>query len=62
MKNISRDIESNMNAELSKYGQRLYLGAHEDSFIQNPENKIEEFENKANFQDCEQVNDEETNR
>lgn len=38
-----------MNAELSKYGQRLYLGAHEDSFIQNPENKIEEFENKANF-------------
>lgn len=31
----------------------MYIGAHEDSFIQNHENKIEDFENKANFQDCE---------
>ncbi|CAD8045751.1 unnamed protein product [Paramecium primaurelia] len=53
MESVSRDIESNMNAELR---------AHEDSFIQNPENKIEEFENKANFQDCEQLIDEETIR
>ncbi|CAD8159404.1 unnamed protein product [Paramecium octaurelia] len=53
MESVSRDIESNMNAELR---------AHEDSFIQNPETKIEEFENKANFQDCEQINDEETIR
>ncbi|CAD8050325.1 unnamed protein product [Paramecium sonneborni] len=53
IESVNRDIESNMNAELR---------AHEDSFIQNPENKIEEFENKANFQDCEQINDEETIR
>ncbi|CAD8054290.1 unnamed protein product [Paramecium primaurelia] len=53
MESVNRDIENNMNAELR---------AHEDSFIQNPENKIEDFENKANFQDCEQIIDEETIR
>ncbi|CAD8134681.1 unnamed protein product [Paramecium octaurelia] len=53
MESVNRDIESNMNAELR---------AHEDSFIQNHENKIEDFENKANFQDCEQIIDEESIR
>lgn len=51
LKDPEKDLEGNMNAELRTHS--LNLGAHEDSFIHNPENKIEEFENKANFQDCE---------
>lgn len=33
MESPSRDIESNMSAELSKYEIQFNLGAHEDSFI-----------------------------